>query len=270
MVRQARRKARMPNTVATRNDVVTTRIFRGTQRLVLQTANAAQGGVESGFQFTSGIGNYPGSSFISNNHEQYRVKKVKILAKPSIGQISAPSSTSDAIRYQNLIYGICNQTEIQSFVDYDTSAVPPSYSSVLQRPNLKIRGLRGDAWTTVANFAPRGTSNPSGGTSASRVYGPQEWMTTQNLDMALHGLRGYATCRAPAFTISGETGYPVIDFILVATVEMRGNKNEDSSAVGFRHVVGDVVRPTTAPQRGSLPPLRRVDSLSSINDVVVK
>jgi len=234
--RQPRRTARKHNAVATRNNVVTTRIFRGTQSIFLQTANDAQGGLESPFAFTSGIGNYPGSSYISNNHEQYRVTNVKILAKPSIGNLAAPQSTQDAIRFQNLIYGICNQTEMQSFVDYDSQDPPTSYTQVLQRPNLKIRALSPTQWTMIGSFAPRATSNPSGGTSASRVYGPQEWLTTQNLDTALHGLRGYATCRCPAFTISGDTAYPVIDIILVATVQMRGNKNEDTSLGGLARV----------------------------------
>jgi hypothetical protein len=230
--------ARKPTTVASRNNVITTRIFRGTQRIILQQSNFALGGVEEGFEFTSGIGNYPGSSYISNNHEQYRVVNIKVMAKPSIGQISAPSSTLDAIRYQNLTYNICNQTEIQSFVDYDSNSVPINYTSILQRPNLKIRGLSGDKWIIIGDYAPKAISNPSGGTSASRVFNTNEWMTTQNLDIALHGLRGYASCRAPAFTISGETGYPAIDIILVATVQMRGNKNEETSTLRLPRTVG--------------------------------
>lgn len=238
--RQPRRTARRPNTVATKNNVITTRIFRGTQQIFLQQANSAQGGVESSFAFTSGIGQYPGSNYISNNHEQYRVVNIKVMAKPSIGDVPAPSSTQDAIRFQNIIYGICNQTEIQSFVDYDSNSPPASYTTILQRPNLKIRGLSGDKWTLIGDYAPKAISNPSGGTSASRVFDTNEWMTTQNLDIALHGLRGYATCRSPAFTISDETAYPAIDIILVATVQMRGNKNEDLTSLTLPSTVGNL------------------------------
>merc|ERR1711964_526116 len=229
--RQPRRVARKPTTVATRNNVITTRIFRGTQRITLQVNNPDLGGVEGSFAFTSGIGLYPGSNYISNNHEQYRVVNIKVMAKPSIGEVPPPTNTQDAIRYQNIIYGICNQTEIQSFIDYDSDAAPPSYTSILQRPNLKIRGLSGDKWMIIGDFAPKAISNPSGGTSASRVYDTNEWMTTQNLDTALHGLRGFATCRAPPYVISGQTGYPAVDIMLVATVQMRGNKNEDLTSL---------------------------------------
>lgn len=235
--RQIRRKGRQPGTVATRNNVITTRIFRGTDRIDLQSANSALGGVESFFNCTAGIGAYTGSNYISQNHEQYRVVNVKIMAKPSIGLCPAPSSTQDAIRFQNIIYGICNQTEIQSFVDYDTASSPTTYDQVVRRPNLKIRGLVGDKWTLIGDFSPKAISNPSGGTGASRVFDTNEWMTTQNLDTTLHGLRGYASCRSPAFTISDETAYPAIDLIYVATVQMRGNKNEDSSALGMSTMI---------------------------------
>lgn len=156
---------------------------------------------------------------------------IKIQAKPSIGLVNAPSDTEDAVRFQNLAYAICNQTEVQSFVDYDTAGAPTTYDQVLRRPNLKVRGLSPTAWTMIGNFAPKAISNPSGGVGASRVFDSGEWMTTQNLDTTLHGLRGIITCRAPLFTISGETSYPAVDLLFTATVQMRGNKNEETSVL---------------------------------------
>jgi len=224
--RNNQRTATRPRRVARQNDVTHMRVFRGTSRLLLQTRNADQGGVFAMFAFTNRVADYVGSDFISSNYEQYRVKNIKYAFRPSAALLNGglpPANTQESILYQNSVYTLMNNTDVQSFVDYDSSASPPTYSTILARPNLKLRALNPTNWTQVASFCPRTLSNPSGGISPTNNYGPNKWMSTKNLDALLHGYRGRVSNRGVLF--DSVNNIASIDVMVTVQVQMRGPKN---------------------------------------------
>jgi len=207
---------------------VNTRTFRATSRIFLQGVNTTQGGVEAYFNFSAPVSSYIGSQFVENNYEQYRVKNCKITMKPSTATLNngeQPSTTQESILYQNSVYSLMNNTEVQSFIDYDTSITPQTYSSMLARPNLKFRALAPNNWTQVASFVPKTLTNPSFTNGPpSNNFGANQWMSTMNIDALLHSLRGRVSNRSPAFDTQDNVAS--IDVMLTIMVEMRGPKND--------------------------------------------
>jgi len=182
------------------------------------------------FAFTNSASNYVGSDFISDNYEQYRIKNVKYTMRPSTALLNggnAPANTQESILYQNSVYSLMNNTDVQSFVDYDSANAPPTYSEILARPNLKFRALAPNNWTQVASFTPRTLSNPTGGVSPSNNFGPNKWMSTTNLDAVLHGLRGRVSNRSPLFDAINNVAS--IDVMVTIQIQMRGPKNDPSN-----------------------------------------
>jgi len=228
--RNNQRTATRPRRVARQNDVTHMRVFRGTSRIALQTRNSDQGGVYALFAFTNRVAEYVGSDFISNNYEQYRVKNIKYAFRPSAAGLNggnAPATTQESIIYQNSVYTLMNNTDVQSFVDYDSTAAPPSYNNILARPNMKLRALNPTNWTQVASFCPRTVSNPSGGISPTNNFGPNKWMSTSNLDTLLHGYRGRVSNRGVMFDPINNVAY--VDVLVTVQVQMRGPKNDISN-----------------------------------------
>merc|ERR1711964_771092 len=93
--------------------------------------------------------------------------------------------------YQNSVYSLMNNTEVQSYVDYDSIDAPPSYAHMLARPNLKYRALAPNNWTQIASFTPKTLSNPSAtGGAPSNNFGANQWISTKQMDATMHSLRG--------------------------------------------------------------------------------
>lgn len=224
------RTALRPRRVARQNDVMNTRTFRATSRIFLQGTNATQGGVEAYFNFSAPVSSYIGSQFVENNYEQYRVRNCKITMKPSTATLNnglQPSTTQESILFQNSVYSLMNNTEVQSFIDYDTTITPQSYASMLARPNLKFRALAPNNWTQVASFIPKTLTNPSFTNGPpSNNFSSNQWMSTSNIDALLHSLRGRVSNRSPAF--DPQDNVASVDVILTLCVEMRGPKNDPS------------------------------------------
>merc|ERR1711964_952368 len=230
---------------ARQNNVTHTRTFRGTSRVFLQTRNTDQGGVYGMFAFTNSVDAYIGTQFISENYEQYRIKNVKYTMKPSSALLNggnAPATTTEAIQYQNSVYSLMNNTEVQCYVDYDTNTAPPTYAEILSRPNLKFRALAPNNWTQIANFTPRTLTNPSGGASPTNNFGPNKWMSTTNLSALLHGLRGRVSNRSPLFDATENVCS--VDVIVTIQVEMRGPKNDSNNVSAITQLEnGQIQRP---------------------------
>lgn len=229
--KQLRRRAQHPTRVATRNNAVVTRQFRYTQTYSLNDENTfGQGGVEKFFAFVNPIGDYEGSSYISFNHEQFRVRRIKILARPSTGLYPPPAATADiatvidTLQLQVSQYNAMNQTEVQSYVDYDESNVPTTYQELLIRPNLKIQCLKPTEWTTIANYIPRTLLQSSDGFAPQVVFQAHEWQTANYLGARLYGLSGRYTNRYNGPNISLPL-VQAVDIMAIATVEMRGVRN---------------------------------------------
>lgn len=231
MSQNNKRTAIRPRRVARQNDLVHTRTFRAISRIFLQSTDTTQGGVESFFNFTTPVEDYTGADFVKNNYEQFRVKNVKITMKPSTATLNngeAPTTTQESIIYQNSVYSLMNNTEVQSFVDYDTVITPQSYASMLARPNLKFRALAPNNWTQVASFVPKTLTNPSfTGTAPSITFGANTWMSTENTGALLHSLRGRVSNRSPIFNTQDNVAS--VDVMLTILVEMRGPKNDPSN-----------------------------------------
>lgn len=225
-----KRTAIRPRRVARQNDVIHSRTFRATSRIFMQSLNSSQGGVEAFFNFSNAVQQYIGSNFVKDNYEQYRVRNVKITMKPSTATLNngeSPATTQDSILYQNSVYSLMNNTEVQSFVDYDTTITPQTYASMLARPNLKFRALAPNNWTQVASYTPKTLTNPSFTTGPpSNNFGANQWMSTQNLNAILHSLRGRVSNRSPLFNTQDNVAS--VDVILTIMVEMRGPKNDPS------------------------------------------
>jgi len=221
----------MRQRVARGNYQANSRTFRVASQVLMQQENALQGGVRGAFTIANPISDYEGSNFISENYEQYRVTRVEVFMKPSMARLldgNAPTTTQESILYQNSIYALANQTEIQSFIDFDTN-VNPTYAEILSRPNMKKRALAPNAWTKVADFQPKTlTNNSNSGTTPSNNFGPNVWISTNQMNAALYGFRGQVSNRANVFDApSGNVA--CVDTLLQVTVHMRGPKNNPSS-----------------------------------------
>lgn len=234
------------NRISTGNLQTTTRVFRGTSTSFMQVQNQSQGGVQAFFAVTSAVSDYVGSNFVSNNFEQYKVLRVKVSMKPSATALNnglAPTTTQESILYQNSVYSLCNQTEVQSFIDYDTD-VNPTYPEILSRPNMTKRALAPNAWTVVANFVPRTLTNTSNtGVAPSNNFNTSTWMSTNQMNAKLYGYRGCVSNRAPVFDTQDNVA--AVDFMLQITVAMRGPKNSPSDLT-FR-VLDHNCPPTPSP-----------------------
>lgn len=230
--RQPAIRGQKPSRVATSNYAHTTRTFRGTSQNFMQVTNSLSGGVQTFFSVASSVGAYTGSDFISDNFEQYRVKRCKVFAKPSIAALNngnQPTTTQESILFQNSIYSMCNQTECQSFIDYDT-AVNPTYSEILARPNMRFKALRPNDWTMIADFAPKTLTNPSNSSTApSNTFNSNMWISTNQMDATQYGLRGVFTNRSPALDLQDNVG--CVDLLVQVDVEMRGPKNTSNASV---------------------------------------
>jgi hypothetical protein len=221
--RQPRIRGAKPTRIATSNYAGTSRTFRGIGTSFLQIANAQQGGVEGYFTVTNPLSAYVGSDFVSNNFEQYRVRRVKVYAKPSIAALTTPTTTQSSILYQNSIYSICNQTECQSFIDYDTS-VNPTYAEILARPNMRMKALAPNSWTMIADFAPKTLTNSSNsGTTPSNTFNSDMWISTNQMDASQYGLRGRFSNRSNV--LDTQDNVASVDTLVSLLVEMRGPIN---------------------------------------------
>lgn len=218
--------------VAMSNNRVATRTLRATTRVFLQFDDAQQGGVERSFGFSNSIGEYIGSDYIADNFEQYRVSRVKVLMKPSSAALNnglQPANVGESIKFQNSVYSLMNNTEVQSFVDYD-SDLAPTYTNCLTRPNLRMRALAPNNWTMIASYAPKTLSNPSNTSGVPSItFGNSTWMTTKNMSVTLRGLRGRVSNRSPVFDT--QTNVACVDVMFAATVHMRGFKNTSEVTV---------------------------------------
>lgn len=218
------RRANKPNRVARQSDVTAKRVFRATSRIFLQTDNPSQGGVQGFFGVAIDVSDFPGSAFVSKNYEQFQLKRAKVMMKPSPATLEAPSSVGDAIEYQNRVYSLMNGTEVESYIDYDSSVNPGNYNELLTRPNLKVRALQPNNWTMVANFVPKSLSNPSFTANAPSItWGPNVWLSTENMDVPFRGLLGRVSNRAPVFGTQDDVA--CVDVMISIDVHMRGPKN---------------------------------------------
>jgi len=251
---RGRRGARLNPTprirVAQQNNRTATRVLRATARVFLQFPNSDQGGVEGSFGFSNPVSQYVGSDFVSDNFEQYRVSRVKVLMKPSSAALNdglPPANTQEAIEYQNSVYSLMNNTEVQSFVDYDTTTAP-SYTECLTRPNLRMRALKPNDWTMVASYAPKTLSNPSNTVGVPSItFSGAKWMTTNNMSAVLRGLRGRISNRSPLF--NAQANVASVDVMFAITVHMRGFKNtSDFSTVRSLPFETDVPEPEEQPE----------------------
>jgi len=227
--KQLRRRAANPSRVATANNAIVARQFRYTTTIALDTANTSQGGVVNFFSFNNPISDYIGSEYIFNNHEQFRVKRIQLLARPSTGLF--PQTTEDAsvatvvdiLNFQIAQYNTANWMEVQSFIDYDDASAPTSYEEILSRPNTKIQCLSPHKWTKVASFAPKLTLLVPDSSSPTVVMSQNQWQTTNYTSASLYGCRGRFSLRYnqnPAFN-----NRVAVDIFAIATVEMRGVRN---------------------------------------------
>lgn len=224
--RRNNRPAIRPHRVARANNQVSMRRFRGTSRILFQQQSGG-GGVEGGFSIASAISDYIGSSFISDNFEQYKVTNVEVLMKPSAAALSPPTTTQDSIIYQNSVYSAMNQTYVQSFIDYDSDQ-NPSFAECQTRPNLKVRALMPNNWTKIASFSPKTLSNQSATGSAPTITFANEWLSTNNLTTLQFGVRGLCTNDSPVFDT--QDNICSVDVRVTATVHMRGPKNDTTEA----------------------------------------
>jgi len=249
--KQRRRQAQHPSRTATANTSVVTRQFRYTTQIAVTDANTQQGGTENFFAFNNPIGDYTGSTYITNNHEQYRVRRIKLMARPSTGLFPASGTDAsiatviDTLQFQVAQYNVTNYTEVQSFVDYDTEDPPANYAEILARPNTKIQCLKATDWTMVANFVPKTLQQPGLVTSPSVNFTSQTWLSAASLTPLLYGVRGRFSCRfnAPALSLPLRVG---IDIFAIATVEMRGVRNNTCSPTALLPNFG--AQPCALPQ----------------------
>lgn len=231
MVRKRNRTANKPNRVARQNDGTATRQFRGTTRIFMQSSSTgSQNGVESGFSFATAASGFIGSDFISENFEQYSVTNVQVLFKPSAGTLNngdVPGTTLECIKYQNSVYSLMNNTQVMSFVDYDTF-LNPTFTECLTRPNVKLRALAPNNWTMIASYAPKTVSNQAAGNSApTTTFNSNMWLSTENMDTQQFGLRG--VCYNPAPCFDTQDNVASVDVMIRATIRMRGPKNQQAS-----------------------------------------
>lgn len=245
------RKARYPGQVARQNDTIHKRTFRGTSEVFLQQSDGD--GVYASFELTFPIGQYRGSTFISQCFDQYRVRRVTLLMRPSARTLnggSSPTTPLDTIKFQSSLYSLMNGTQVWSFIDYDT-AVAASIEQCLQRPNLKMQSLQGSAWTMIAKFAPKTLSNQSGSGPAPNInFNSTTWLDTTNLAVNQYGVRGIIRNASPVFDTQDNVAK--VEIMAIAEVEMRGPKNEFTTSIelasvagplGTRNVVADMLSP---------------------------
>lgn len=183
---------------------------------------ASGNGVQTGFSLTSALSDYQGHEFVENNFEQYKIQNVEILMKPSASALEYADTVAGSIKYQSSIYSAMNQTYIRSFVDYDTDT-NPTLEECEQRPNLKVRALAPNNWTKIASYSPRTLTNPSSSGGAPSNNFNRHWMSTNNMDVKLYGLRGIGTNPAPIFDTQDNVN--AVDVRVTITVHMRGPKN---------------------------------------------
>lgn len=231
------RRAKHPSQVSRNNNQITTRTFRATSQIFCQSINASSPGVQGGFAYTASVDQYQGHEFIEQNFEQYKVTAVEILMRPSAATLNngnQPTTTQEAIAYQNSVYSAMNSTSILSFIDHDTS-VRPTFVECEQRPNLKVNALRPNNWTKIARFSPKTLSNASAsGTGPSNTFNSSIWMTTENLGTELFGLRGLAYNTAPVF--DAQDNVLSVDVRLSIVVQMKGPKNSTASTANVARI----------------------------------
>lgn len=228
--KQLRRQPQHHSRVATANNAVVTRQFRYTTQLAMTDENTVQGGVETFFNFDNAISDYLGSEYIQQNHEQFRVVRIKLMARPSTGLYPAPSADAtiatviDTLQLQVSQYNLANFTEVQSYVDYDTQTAPTTYDEILIRPNTKIQCLKPTDWTMIASFRPKLQMVVPDSSSPNLVLKTSEWQSTNYLSANLYGLQGRFSNRynGPNISLPLRQG---IDIFAIATVEMRGVRN---------------------------------------------
>jgi len=225
-----RRRAHNPSQVSRAANQTSTRTFRAIANIFFQQEATETSGVQGAFAFTAPVSSYTGTNYVSDNFEQYRVRWVEVLMKPSAQTLNngtAPSNTQEAIAYQNSVYSAMNATYVQSFIDYDT-ATNPTFTECLTRPQVKVSSLSPTRWTKIARFAPRTLSNPSfTGTGPSTSFGSNTWMATENLSTELLGVRGMCTNSSPVFDT--QDNVMSISVRLSIVVEMKGMKNTSST-----------------------------------------
>lgn len=232
--KQLARRAVHPSRVGTANDSVVVRQFRYTTQVALSQENTTQGGVENFFCFNNPLSDYVGSDYIANNHEQYRVRRIKLIARPSTGLFPATGTDAslatviDTLQYQIAQYNCANWMEVQSFVDYDSDTPPASYDEILSRPNTKIQCMSPHTWTTIGNFVPKTFLEPGLVTGPSVVFPSNTWLSASALTTELYGVRGRFSLRfnAPALSLVNTIA---VDIFAIATVEMRGVRNNTCS-----------------------------------------
>lgn len=242
--KQLARAPKHRSRVATANNSIVTRQFRYKTQVGINTPNTAnQGGVEEFFIFANPISDYAGSQYISQNHEQFRVKRIKLLARPSTGLYPAPRTDAsiatviDTLQLQISQYNLTNFTEVQSYIDYDATTAPQFYDELLIRPNLKIQCLKPTTWTMVANFTPRTVIIAQNTASPNLVLQSHEWQSTNYLGANLNGVSGRFTNRynAPLLSLPLIQG---IDIFAIATVEMRGVRNSNCTTTTISRGLG--------------------------------
>lgn len=250
------RVARYPGQVSRSNDAIHTRTFRGRKIVYMQSSSTIDNGFQGYFSVAYPIGDYVGTDFISQCFDQYRVKNVQVLMRPSATLINggdAPTSATDSIKFQTSIYSLMNGTHCAAFIDYDTD-VNPTEVECLQRPNLKLQSLKSDAWTMIASFSPKTLSNQSGtGAAPNITFNSSTWLDTTNLNAKQFGVRGMINNASPLWAVN--TNEPAVELMVTATVEMRGPKNEFTTSsstllagdvkrpLGTRHLVAELLSP---------------------------
>lgn len=236
------RRAKHPSQVSRRADNMVTRTFRAVGRIFFQEEGPpGVGGVQGAFAYTAPISSYTGYEFIENNFEQYRVRSVEVLMKPSANALNngaVPANVSEAFAYQNSVYSAMNSTYVQSFIDYDTG-VNPTFTECQQRPTLKVNSLSPNNWTKIARFSPKTLSNQSAsGTGPSNTFNSAVWMTTNNLGTELFGVRGVCSNTSPVFDT--QDNVLCVDVRLAVVVEMKGTKNSNATSASVA-VIGDPI-----------------------------
>lgn len=214
------------------------------------SSTGSQNGVESGFSFATPASGFIGSDFISDNFEQYSVTNMQVLFKPSTGTLNnglVPATTLECIQYQNSVYSLMNNTQVLSFVDYDTF-LNPTFTECLTRPNVKTRALSPNNWTMVASFSPKTVSNQSASNSApTTTFNSSMWLSTENMDTQQFGFRGVVYNPSPCFDTQDNVA--AVDVMLRATIKMRGPKNQvASSALTLVPISCSAPRPDEEPR----------------------
>lgn len=167
------------------------------------------------------LSSFAGASSLAAQHEQFRIDKISIYARPDVTNINGLVGGARI----GALYSAVNNSTVSTYIDYD-SVTAPVEQDFLGRDQMKIRSLAGGEFKLVANYAPRcRLSDATNDLPALVPNARSTWINTQFEDLDWLGCALRLTTDNISWGADANNCYKVQLFIK-AKVSFRGMKKD--------------------------------------------